>query len=120
MYFNKNQIESYHINCYAVPKGADLNWNFENRFETFPPKSAVKTEETNLNLQKISEIYPNIESCINNRTIIIFWTLMLERQSEGAINTVIQNLKDNPQIGTTNLILINTDKFYIEYIEEND
>jgi len=118
MYFNKNKIESYHINCYAAPKGANLNWNLDDRFETFPPKSAVKIEETNFNLQQIKEVYPSIENCINNkRTIIIFWTLMLEKQSKGAIHTVIQNLEKNHQSDSTNFILINSDKFYIDNIE---
>ena len=118
MYFNNNQVESYHINCYAKPNGADLDWNFENRFETFPPKSAVKIEETNFNLQQIKEVYPTIKNCINNnRTIVIFWSLMLEKQSKGAINTVIKNLKDNQKLESTNIILINSDKFYIDNIE---
>jgi hypothetical protein len=45
LYYDRNgQLVSFHINCYAgidVPGKDDLNWNQENAFATFLPKSVA-------------------------------------------------------------------------------
>jgi hypothetical protein len=119
MYFNNNSLNSYHINCYAKGRFSNLDWNTDNRFNYFPPKTAVNVKGIQIDLEKIRAIYPSTASCIGKNTIVIFWTLMLEKQSRGAIDIVIQNLEDNKKMEVTNIILINTDKYYIDIGLEN-
>ena len=114
MYFKNNSLNSYHINCYAKGRFGNLDWNTDNRFNYYPPKTAVKVKGIQIDLEKIRDIYPFTANCVENNTIVVFWTLMLEKQSRGAIDIVIRNLEDNQKMEGTNIILINIDKYYID------
>lgn len=111
LYFKGNDLISVHINCTA-PGFANINWNYENRFETFPPKSAIPVSEFNIKLSDVNNSYQQVTHTENELTIIIFYTLMLERNSLGAINTAFNNLTDNNIKDDTNVFLINCDKIF--------
>lgn len=114
LYFEGNELKSYHINCYAQENIFKINWNKDNRFSTFPPKTAVDFSAYNIYLEKINAIFPEI----NNQTdkqfvIIIFWTNMLEKISYMALNTVIKNIEEYNKTNDCDLFIINTDKWYV-------
>jgi hypothetical protein len=116
-YFKDNKIISHHVNCYAEPdkRTWKLNWNFENRFDFFPPKTAVACSVYTQTLPDFLGIYP-----INNKkdkpyTVLIFWTLMMENVSQDAIRIVIDNAKRFNQQDSLNIYLINDDPFMIDY-----
>ena len=109
LYFNNNIINSFHINCLAEGTFFNLNWNTNNRFETFPPKTALAfpTHKTS----SIYSIYPSLKT--NQNKIVIFWTSMLYRQSKEALLTITNNLKKFELENEYEIYLINTNNFYL-------
>jgi len=113
LYFEKNVLKSYHINCLAKGSLTNLNWNTDNRFSVFIPKTAVNIDSLKINLKDYINIYPNLKNRNDKRyTILIFWTLMLDKISYSAIETVFSNLKQYKKENETSVILINTDKYF--------
>ena len=56
IYYGHNQFqEAWFINCYA-PGFPHLNWNIENKFATFPPKTAAP------NLADMPSISPDLDA----------------------------------------------------------
>ncbi len=115
LYFEKNQIVSFQANCYAKGTLKNLNWNYDNRFSIFPPKSAVPlNNERNVTFKEFNEIYPELKNIKGKKySIIIFWTSMLENISYDAIETVFENIVKFDKTHETVVYLINTDKFFI-------
>ena len=113
LFFEKNKIKSFHVNCSAKGKLTNLNWNTEDRFLTFPPKSAINIDSLYIELEDYNKIYKGINLNSNkNYTVIIFWTFLLEKISYSAIQTVIENINNFDKLYDTNIYLINTDKYF--------
>ena len=111
LYFKKDSLISYHINCTAKGGFSNLNWNTDQRFETFPPLSAVTITPQMQNLSKIRDIYGIHDD--SEYLIVVFWTNMLPKISKSAIETVKTNLRENGAVKKAAIVLINTDKFYV-------
>ena len=111
LYFKKDSLLSYHINCTAKGGFSNLNWNTDQRFETFPPVSAVPITPQMQNLSKIRDIYGIHDD--SEYLIVVFWTNMLPKISKSAIETVKTNLRENGAAKKAAIVLINTDKFYV-------
>ncbi len=113
IYFEKNKMKSFHVNCFAKGKLSNINWNTENRFSYFLPKSAINIETISVNLSDYSKIYPAINSkSKKDYTVIIFWTFLLEKISLSAIETVVDNINKYDKINDIDMYLINTDKYF--------
>jgi hypothetical protein len=112
IYFQNDNIISYHINCNAGGKLRKLNWNINNRFNFFPPNTAVDIQNSNLSLTQLQKVYTDIKQD-KPYNILVFWTLMMENISKDAIHTVCKNIHNFNMQDSTNIYLINTDKFYI-------
>ena len=110
LYFKKDLLLSYHINCTAKGRLSNLNWNTDQRFETFPPVSAVPITPQMQNLSKIRDIYGINDD--SEYLVVVFWTNMLPKISESAIETVKTNLRENGALNKSTIVLVNTDKFY--------
>lgn len=110
LYFKKDSLLSYHINCTAKGGLSNLNWNTDQRFETFPPVSAVPITPQMQNLSKIRDIYGIDDD--SEYLIVVFWTNMLPKISKSAIETVKANLRKNDALNKATIVLVNTDKFY--------
>ena len=111
LYFKKDSLHSYHINCTAKGGFSNLNWNTDQRFETFPPATAVPITPQMQNLSKIRDIYGINDD--SEYLIVVFWTNMLPKISKSAIETVKTNLRENGAVNKADIVLINTDKFYM-------
>ncbi|MCQ2275735.1 MAG: hypothetical protein MJZ87_02115 [Bacteroidales bacterium] len=111
LYFKKDLLRSYHINCTAKGGLSNLNWNTDQRFETFPPVSAVPITPQMQNLSKIRDIYGIDDD--SEYLIVVFWTNMLPKISRSAIETVKTNLRENGAVNKAGIVLVNTDKFYV-------
>ena len=111
LYFKKDSLLSYHINCTAKGGFSNLNWNTDQRFETFPPVSAVPITPQMQNLSKIKDIYGIHDD--SEFLVVVFWTNMLPKISKSAIETVKTNLRENGAVNKTGIVLVNTDKFYV-------
>ena len=111
LYFKKDSLLSYHINCTAKGGFSNLNWNTDQRFETFPPLSAVTITPQMQNLSKIRDIYGINDD--SEYLVVVFWTNMLPKISKSAIETVKTNLRENGAVKKAAIVLINTDKFYV-------
>ena len=110
LYFKKDSLLSYHINCTAKGGLSNLNWNTDQRFETFPPVSGVPITPQMQNLSKIRDIYGINDD--SEYLIVVFWTNMLPKISKSAIETVKANLRKNDALNKATIVLVNTDKFY--------
>lgn len=111
LYFDNGRLVSYHVNCYAEGSvfSGKINWNTDNRFDAFVPKSAVETFD--LSLKDINNIYSLKADNLKGITIIVFWNQMFFKNSIGLIETLRDNnIKYNDK---ANIVFINTDKFYI-------
>ena len=92
-----------------------LDWNTDNRFSVFIPRSAVTYDTSNILLENYSAIFPDIRVKDENYyTIIIFWTNLIRRISFSAIETVIENAKQFDKLANIRIYLVNTDKFYAD------
>jgi len=113
IYFKNDSIISYHINCLAGVKSRKLDWNVHDRFGFFPPNTAVDIHNITLSLTQFQKTYSDI---LYDRpyNVIVFWTLMLEDISKNAIYTVAKNVRNFNMQDSTNIYLINTDKFFID------
>ncbi|MBR2772198.1 MAG: hypothetical protein IKD78_09370 [Bacteroidales bacterium] len=111
LYFKKDSLLSYHINCTAKGGFSNLNWNTDQRFETFPPATAVLITPQMRNLSKIRDIYGIDDD--SEYLIVVFWTNMLPKISKAAIETVKTNLRENGAVNKAGIVLVNTDKFYV-------
>ena len=111
LYFKKDSLLSYHINCTAKGGLSNLNWNTDQRFETFPPATAVLITLQMQNLSKIRDIYGIDDD--SEYLIVVFWTNMLPKISKSAIETVKTNLRENGAVNKAGIVLVNTDKFYV-------
>ena len=112
LYFQGNELKSFHANCYARGGLTNLNWNTANRFATFVPRTAVATDSLAVTLSEYSNIYPDIALHQKEYTVLIFWTLMLGKISHSAIETVANNIQQAGKEKQTTVILINTDKYF--------
>lgn len=116
LYFDNKILRSYHINCYAKGGLLNINWNTDDRFSSFLPKSAVDCSKGDVSLERFAEIYPEIDTTSNKRyTILLFWTNMLRKISLSAATTVADNLKQHQQDSNCNIYFICSDKFFVEY-----
>ncbi len=110
LYFMNNSLVSYHVNCMAKGMFSNLNWNTENRFDSFPPSSSLKPPH----------IIPNNVFClydINQKdkcVVIVFWTTMFCEVSKSAIETVKSNIHRYGKCQDVVVYLINTDYYYLE------
>jgi hypothetical protein len=110
-YFENDSLKSYHVNCTAKGGLGNINWNTDNRFEQFIPKSAVKLDSLKLSLQNLQSIYAAIKND-KKYTVIIFYTLMFKKIAKSGIKTVEKNVTLFNKNKESNIYIINTDKFY--------
>ncbi len=116
LYFENNELKSFQANCFAEGGITNINWNTDNRFDYFIPKSALNTSNLIFDLEDFSKIY-DINST-KKYTIIVFWTFMLEKISFSAIEIMISNLKRNNVIDKVDVYLINSDKYFLEVLKK--
>ncbi len=115
LYFNeKDTLVSVQANCYAKGGLGNLNWNTDNRFDQFIPKTAMNVNSARLTLSDFSTYYPNDISSDKKYTVIIYWTLMLEKISKSAMETVINNIHRFHKENEVMIYLINNDKSFIQ------
>ncbi len=112
LYFENKKLKSFHANCFA--RGiSNLNWNTDNRFSFFLPKTALEIDTLNLSLEKYNKIYNQINiNSTKKYTVLIFWTLMIEKISNSAIETVINNINRFDKNNEIEVYFINSDKFF--------
>ncbi|WMN11666.1 hypothetical protein QYS49_39205 [Marivirga salinae] len=112
-YFNNSDLASFHANCYAKGSLKNLDWNYQNRFESFFPISAVEDLNTYPSLQRLNKMITDVDISSENEIVItVFWTRMLEDISRDAVNTVLANISEFNKEDEVRLILINTDSFF--------
>lgn len=111
LYFKGDKLVSYHINCTAQGSLSGLNWNTDQRFEIFPPASAMPITPSMSSLSEIRNIYHISDK--NEYLIVVFWSNMLSKISKSAIETVKANLSKYGNVDQASIVLINTDKYYV-------
>ena len=117
-YFSKTgSLISYHINCNA-PGFPNLNWNYGNVMETFPPKTQTEPDSL-LNLEVFFKLLKSSDNNIiarDNDTdfyIIICWAGFIKRLSKRLIETANENLKLNKENKKIRIIYVNTDNLFL-------
>lgn len=112
LYFDGANLVSYHANCYAKGTLSGIDWNYENRFVSFPPKSAIDSMSFDFKLHHLSALYKELHH-EKKYTVIVIWSWMLEGVSRDAISIVQNNIKENDVENEVQLILINIDAFWL-------
>lgn len=113
LYFKDGSLVSYHINCTAKARFFNLDWNTDHRFETFPPTSAIELEERYQALSQLRKLY----DISDNRPylIVVFWSNMTPKIAKTAVETVKKNLRQYGNPNIADIVLINTDHYYLKY-----
>jgi len=111
LYFLNDSLIAFHANCFAS-QGLKVNWNKNNRFNSFIPESAVLIDSVDIGLLKFKENYILPISSNKKYTVLVFWSLMMESASKKEIETVFNNLIKFNKEEETNVYLINLDKVY--------
>ena len=114
LYFSGDTLVSYHVNCYAKGGLTSLNWNMDNRFGQFPPKTAVPLDNMRLKFRQIAQIYGL--SLQKNCRLVIFYTNMLSRIAKDAVNTAFDNIEAFNKQRECEVVIINTDKFFLNVL----
>lgn len=118
MYFHGDSLVSFHINCYCPPTVLfNLNWNFKNQFDVFPPETSVPVDGYTLTRNDLQAIFPEIEG-EEDYTVLVFWTNMLHKVSKSEIMTVYKNLKKFGQLDKVEVYLINEDITLTKSLDE--
>ena len=116
LYFTGDTLVSYHVNCYAKGGMTSLDWNTDNRFGQFPPKTAVPLANMKLRFSQIAELY-GVEAK-KDLKIVVFWTNMLGKISKSAVNAALDNVEKHGKDKECETFIINTDKFFINALEK--
>lgn len=120
MYFHGDSLISFHINCYCPPTALfNLNWNFKNQFDVFPPTTSVPLDGYTLTRSDLRAIFPEIKG-EEDYTVLVFWTNMLHKVSKAEIKTVYRNLKRFGQLGEVEVYLINDDITLTKSLHETE
>lgn len=88
-----------------------IDWDTDNRFDTYPPKSALLLDSNTVSLTALKHIYPEINTNKND-VIIIFWTSILWKLSLEAMYEVEKNLIKFNKVNKVDIVLINVDIVY--------
>jgi len=107
--------EAWFINCYA-PGFPNLNWNVDNAFSTFPPKSPAPVDS----LLSFDQLFGVAKPLAGNAlpkynaeqpyTVAIIWNRFMFKQSKRLNRQVIQNLKNSGV--PYRLLYINNDNIF--------
>ncbi|MGB7529545.1 hypothetical protein [Sphingobacterium cellulitidis] len=114
LYFDKDQLKSFHANCYAKPSlTMRLDWNYDGKFDNYFPKTALEIPN-NKGLHSIISNF-NIPVSKDQSTIVFFWSNMLNRESKRAFKQIVDNIHKSPNHEQPNVIAINTDNSFIGF-----
>lgn len=110
IYLAGGKVVSFHANCYAPGGWKGLNWNYERRFDSFPPQSAV-------------EIMPGWDFLLNGESgsdqkaetydLVAVWTLRFEGITRDALNIAVENRKNHAPDIPFRVLLVNVDKCFL-------
>lgn len=114
LYFQNDTLVSHHVNCTAPAKWRGLDWNYENRFGTFPPESPIPRGDCPLPFDVVEKAYGLADSK-SDFVLVIFWTTAFERISHDAISTAFKNLVQFNKQGETTVYLINNDEIMADF-----
>lgn len=116
LYFAGDSLVFYHINCYTQRGFLSFDWNNYGSFDFFPPfPNIVEDIHGSMSLKKYRNIFPEL-GVETQYTIIIFWNNMLSKVSRKAVEIVANNIKGRSDCMIT---LINTDKWWADYLNNN-
>lgn len=118
LYYGHNQFqEAWFINCFA-PGYPKLNWNIENKFGTFPPKTAAPLDS----LISFDSLIAHAKSFNNHPkhkvgenepyTVVFIWNRFFNKESKRLHEIVLENLKMCPE--PYRIIYINNDNIYAQ------
>jgi len=117
VYDSKGKLISFHINCYA--NGLfNLNWNSEERFNYFPPKTAAPLDSSisrSKNISMIRDYKTGLLLTDNFREydylFIVYWNLFMKKQSKRLIKFIekYRTLHADQKI---KIIYVNNDNLY--------
>ncbi len=118
LYFGHEQFqESWFINCYA-PGFPHLNWNVENKFATFPPKTAAPLDT----LLSFDRLINHAQSFKNHEkhkvgenepyTVVFIWNRFMKKESKRLHKILLENLKMCSE--PYRIIYINNDNIFAQ------
>lgn len=113
LYFDRDSLVFYHINCYTQSGFLSYDWNNYGSFDHFPPSPTVVGDPCgSMALSRYRSLLPALQSD-TRYTVVILWSNMLRKVSREAVQTVAANIKGRPDC---TLILVNTDIWWAQYM----
>lgn len=118
LYFKDKELVSYQLNCYAkgTPLGK-LDWNYNNRFDTRIPKTAMDFSGDKIDLDQLLSTLnlPVADSIRSNKEVmVLFWTRMIWSQTYSLHDLMVRNAMQTGQKDLPAIIYVNTDKFFAQ------
>lgn len=109
--FKGGDLIFFVANCLVPLKFPNSHWNYEGKFDTFPPKCDANLDSLGLNFTKL-----NLQDLALNQKYVylINWNLTSNRQSKLLIKEIKRNILTHDKQDSTILILNNTDDFFIK------
>lgn len=121
LYFEEDKLVSFHSSC-NVPLNYwtwKYNWNFENRFEQYPPKTSDSS--ISVSLEQLQTVYPVFKKKRAPYTIVVFWTRIMEKQVLEVVEVITkQKLLHLSDIDKYQIVFINTDQSFIGKVSFDD
>lgn len=115
IYFDgSGKMISYFINCYANPTLVNLNWNEENCFSAFPPKTMAPIDTMFSYAELVNLLQPVTKPSTKNSSsikVLVFWNKMFYRYSKSLIRQVKKNTQHESNV---EIIYINTDNYLLK------
>lgn len=103
------EVISYHANCYAPGKFTGLDWNFEGRFETFPPHSAVELEKPVV----LPVRWFGSDQKSKRYNLVVVWSLRFEGITRDAVKTAAINKTNLAGDSKVRALFINVDRWFL-------
>ena len=117
LFFDGDSLIFYHINCYTQSGFLAYDWNNYGSFDRFPPSPNVIEDLCgSMTLPRFRALFPEVE--VNTRyTVIILWSNVLRKISRGAVSAVSECITG---CDDCTVILVNTDKWYVDYLHRQE
>lgn len=118
MYFANDTLASFHANCYANPKPLTIDWNYDNRFDKFIPKSAIPLDSIKFSVQDFVQYLQEqnkIAEITKKYPVFFIYTTAMKKIASSAINHVVENAVKFDKTEDMKIYFINIDKPMIYY-----
>lgn len=125
LFFDKGRLSSYQVNCMAKSSiFFNIDWNFNQRFDTYMPQSAVNIHHETWNLESLLkkiEIKQDISFYGHSEVVVLFWSTAFAKIAKNSQAFLADYLQRHTDASHRPLLLyLNTDAFFVQAYQQED